>query len=251
MDSLFLHAIRAALFGFVWFFAVIFIPAWTLNYWQGWAFFLTLGLFTSLATIYIALHDKRLLERRINMGPTAEKTSTQKIITAIGAPLFIGAIVIMVFDHRFGWSPAVPACVSVLGDALAALGILIYYFVVRENRYAAAAVVVEKRPNGRIDRPLRDRPAPHVYGRHHGFYRDAPCARVMVGTALRTDFHRRIRVAAFARGSVSQPTFGRVFGVSAERSLSSRALCLVTADEQSASNTGRLSKGNRVGPDCE
>lgn len=142
MDSLTGRAFRAAIFGFIWFFAVIFIPAWTIKYWQGWAFFVTLAACTSLATIYIALHDKKLLESRMNMGPTAEKASIQKFITALGLPLFIAAIVIMVFDHRFGWSPAVPDYLSILGDALAALGILIYFFVVKENCYAAASVRV-------------------------------------------------------------------------------------------------------------
>jgi protein-S-isoprenylcysteine O-methyltransferase Ste14 len=41
-----------------------------------------------------------------------------------------------------GWSPAVPAWLSVLGDVLGALGILTYFFVVKANRYAAAAVEV-------------------------------------------------------------------------------------------------------------
>jgi protein-S-isoprenylcysteine O-methyltransferase Ste14 len=142
MTSLHLRAFLSAIIGSIVFFAFIFVPAWTLDYWQGWAFFMTLAVCTSPATIYIALHDKQLLESRMNMGPTAEKTRVQKIITALGAPLFIPAIMIMVLDHRFGWSPAVPAIVSILGDGLAALGILIYFFVVRENRYAAAAVQV-------------------------------------------------------------------------------------------------------------
>jgi protein-S-isoprenylcysteine O-methyltransferase Ste14 len=142
MDSLCLRTIRAALGGFIWFFAVIFIPAWTLAYWQGWAFFLTLSVLTTLATIYIALHDKMLLASRLRGGPIAEKTSSQKIITAIGSLVFVVAIVVMVFDHRFGWSPAVPAYLSILGDALGALGILVYFFVVKENRYAAATVQV-------------------------------------------------------------------------------------------------------------
>ena len=142
MKSLPLRAFLSAIIGFIVFFAVIFVPAWTLDYWQGWAFFLTLAVCTSLATTYIALHDQKLLESRMNMGSTAEKTGVQKIITGLGAPLFIAAIVIMVLDHRFGWSPAVPDIVSILGDGLAALGILIYFFVVKENRYAAAAVQV-------------------------------------------------------------------------------------------------------------
>jgi protein-S-isoprenylcysteine O-methyltransferase Ste14 len=142
METLFSRALWAALRGLFGFFAVIFIPAWTLNYWQGWAFFLTLAICTSLATIYIAINDKKLLESRLNIGPKAEKTTTQRIITTLGAPLFVIAIVTMVFDHRFGWSASVPVEISISGDVLAALGIFMYFLVVRENRYAAATVEV-------------------------------------------------------------------------------------------------------------
>jgi protein-S-isoprenylcysteine O-methyltransferase Ste14 len=142
MEKLYLRAIRGALVGFIWFFAVIFVPAWTLAYWQGWAFFLTISICTTLATIYIALHDKQLLESRLRAGPRAETTSAQKMITAIGMPVFVASIVIMVFDHRFGWSSAMPAWLSLFADALVALGILMYFFVVRENRFAASTVQV-------------------------------------------------------------------------------------------------------------
>ena len=142
VSSLYRRAVLSAFIGFFGFFAVIFLPAWTLAYWQGWAFFLTVSILTSAATVYIARHDKKLLESRLAIGPTAETTSKQKLITATALPVFVGAIVIMVFDHRFGWSPAQPAWLSICGDALGALGILVYFFVVRENRYAAAAVQV-------------------------------------------------------------------------------------------------------------
>jgi hypothetical protein len=46
------------------------------------------------------------------MGPAAEKTRTQKIITTVGLPVFVAALVAMVFDQRFGWSLAVPAWLS-------------------------------------------------------------------------------------------------------------------------------------------
>jgi protein-S-isoprenylcysteine O-methyltransferase Ste14 len=142
MEAVFSRAIRATLRGLLLFFAVIFIPAWTLDYWQGWAFFLTLAISTSLATLYIARSDKKLLESRLNIGPKAEKTRTQRIITALGAPVFVAAIVTMVLDHRFGWSPPVSGAVSVFGDILAAFGILVYYLVVSSNRYAAATVEI-------------------------------------------------------------------------------------------------------------
>lgn len=142
MDKLYLRAIFGTLVGAGAFFALIFIPAWTLDYWQGWAFFLTLMVSTMLVTIYMALYDKPLLERRLRAGPTVEKTVVQKIITSAGLLVFVGGFIVMIFDHRFGWSPAVPAYLSILGDGLGALGILIYFLVIRENRFAAATVDV-------------------------------------------------------------------------------------------------------------
>src|SRR5215472_1308320 len=101
MDNLYLRTICGSLAGFIAFFAVIFIPAWTLEYWQGWAFFATLWVSTMLVTIYMAIYDKQLLESRLRMGPTAEKTFVQKVITAVGVPVYLAMFVIMVFDHRF------------------------------------------------------------------------------------------------------------------------------------------------------
>jgi protein-S-isoprenylcysteine O-methyltransferase Ste14 len=142
MRTLYVRAIWSTIAGFIALFAVIFIPAWTLDYWRGWAFFASLGISTTLATLYIAIHDPKLFERRLTAGPARETTRTQKIITAVGAPVFYVACVAMVFDHRFGWSPAVPAMVSIAGDILIVLGLYIYYLVTKENSYAASTVVV-------------------------------------------------------------------------------------------------------------
>jgi protein-S-isoprenylcysteine O-methyltransferase Ste14 len=142
VNSLSLKAVRVAIFGYLWFFAVIFLPAWTLDYWQGWAFFLTLSAFSTLVTVYIALHDQELLGRRLRMGPMAEKTPKQKMITALGLLVFVAGIVVMVFDHRFRWSPPIAAPLSISADIFGALGILIYFFVVRENGYAASTIEV-------------------------------------------------------------------------------------------------------------
>lgn len=144
MDKLDRRALLGSLIGNSVFFALIFIPAGTLDYWQGWTFFLTLALSTALVTRYLARHDRQLLERRLHMGPTAETTQAQKIILAISAAIYPTAFVIMVLDHRFGWSPAVPAWLSLIFDVLGALGLLIYFLVVRENRYAAATVEIRE-----------------------------------------------------------------------------------------------------------
>ena len=142
MDDLFSRLVWATVSGTVVFLAVIFIPAGTINYWQGGAFAGTLLVSSLLVAVYMALNDRELLDTRLRMGPTAEKTSAQKIITAAGFLVCVAGFVIIVLDHRFGWSPRVPAILSMLGDTLAVLGIVVYFFVVRENRYAASTIEV-------------------------------------------------------------------------------------------------------------
>src|SRR5215469_18317677 len=87
---------------------LIFLPAWTLDYWQGWVFLGTFMVPLTLITVWMAVYDKGLLERRLRGGPRAERTAAQKRFTAVAPILGVVAIVIRVFDHRFGWSPAVP-----------------------------------------------------------------------------------------------------------------------------------------------
>jgi len=142
MSNPYVRASWGTLAGAMVFFAAIFIPAWTLGYWQGWAFFLTLMISTTFVTIYMALYDKPLLASRLRMGPTVEKTAVQKITTSVGLLVVGSMFAIMPLDHRFGWSPAVPAYLSILGDVFGALGILIYFLVIKENRFAAATVDV-------------------------------------------------------------------------------------------------------------
>jgi protein-S-isoprenylcysteine O-methyltransferase Ste14 len=140
MDSLYARAIRVTLIGSAAFLALVFIPAWTLDYWQGWAFVLTLSIPSILVTVYMAIYARELLASRLRAGPAAEQTPVQKVITAVGLLVFVTTFVIMVLDHRFGWSPPVPAWLSIFGDVMGLVGLVIYFLVVRENRYAASTV---------------------------------------------------------------------------------------------------------------
>jgi hypothetical protein len=52
---------------------LVFVPAGTVHYWQGWVY---LSIFTGasiLTTVYLVRHDPALLERRMSGGPMAEK----------------------------------------------------------------------------------------------------------------------------------------------------------------------------------
>jgi protein-S-isoprenylcysteine O-methyltransferase Ste14 len=141
MDDLNARTVIAGVRGFAVLAVLIFLPAWTLRYWQGWAFLATFAAASTALTVYMAVYDRELLERRLRAGPRAETESSQKIIVLLVMLGFAAFLVFPVLDHRFGWSP-LPAYVSITGDVLIALGFLFIFFVLRENSYAASTIQV-------------------------------------------------------------------------------------------------------------
>ena len=120
---------------------LLFLPAWTLNYWQAWVFIVVFGIATNAIGVYLSLKDPELLERRKKGGPAAETRMAQKIIISMGFLSLIGVIVFSALDHRFGWSP-VPAYVALLGDVLVALGLFVNLLVFRENSYGGSSIEI-------------------------------------------------------------------------------------------------------------
>jgi protein-S-isoprenylcysteine O-methyltransferase Ste14 len=118
---------------------LLFVPAWTLGYWQGWAFLAVFGSLAFAITLYLIKKDPRLLERRVHAGPIAEKETSQKIIQTITSIGFVAVLVVSAIDHRFAWT-LLPSYVSVAGDALVALGFLIVFLVYKENTFASATI---------------------------------------------------------------------------------------------------------------
>jgi protein-S-isoprenylcysteine O-methyltransferase Ste14 len=137
-----LRATASAVLGIGAFLVLLFVPAGTLNYWQGWAFLIVFALSTWIPSLYLMRTNPAALERRMQAGPKAETRLVQKIIIAVAFLTVAGMIVLSVLDHRFGWSH-VPGTVSVAGDVLVALGLGIAMLAVIQNGYAAANVKVE------------------------------------------------------------------------------------------------------------
>jgi protein-S-isoprenylcysteine O-methyltransferase Ste14 len=121
--------------------ALLFLPAWTLSYWQAWAFLAVFGVSAIAITVYLMKKDPKLLERRVYAGPTAEKETSQKIIQTITSISFAAILVVSALDHRFAWTP-IPPYVSLAGDALVAFGFLIVFLVYKENTFASATIEV-------------------------------------------------------------------------------------------------------------
>jgi protein-S-isoprenylcysteine O-methyltransferase Ste14 len=121
--------------------ALLFIPAWTIHYWQGWVFIVVFVVSTNAVGIYVALTDPALLERRRKAGPIKEQRLAQRVIALLLIVSANALVVVSAVDHRFGWSH-VPPIVSVIGDLLFALGIFVVLLTFRANTYGGASVEV-------------------------------------------------------------------------------------------------------------
>src|SRR5215468_12623420 len=104
MTDLHARTIKAGVRGFIVLAFLVFLPAGTLRYWQGWAFLVTFAVCSTALTVYMALYDEKLLERRLRGGPRAETETSQKIIMVLVLLGFAALLVVPVLDHRFGWS---------------------------------------------------------------------------------------------------------------------------------------------------
>ena len=137
------HIIRSSVIGTIVLVALLFIPAGTLNYWQGWAYVAVAVIASGAYTLYLAKYDPALLKRRTEAGIAYEKEPEQKVIISLLFIAFFALVVLPPLDFRFGWS-SVPWYISVVGDALVIVSFYVFYLVSKVNTYAAANVRVEE-----------------------------------------------------------------------------------------------------------
>src|SRR5215471_11776298 len=143
MQNFYVRGILANLLTFAILLACLFIPAGTLSYWQAWVFLTVFAASSQALGIYFLTHDRKLVERRMKIGPAAEQRPAQKIISALFLLGFVGFVVLPAFDHRFGWSPVAPA-LSILANAIIVLSFVLFFLVMNSNSYAASTIQVEE-----------------------------------------------------------------------------------------------------------
>jgi protein-S-isoprenylcysteine O-methyltransferase Ste14 len=120
---------------------LLFVPAWSLRYVQGWIFLVVLFVFSLVIILYFAKHDQALLTRRMRNGPVDEKRLSQKIIQTVTSIFGLALMVLPGFDYRWHWSD-VPEILNVIGFLGIVLGFAIVFFVFRENSFASGIVEV-------------------------------------------------------------------------------------------------------------
>ncbi len=142
MDVLWKKALTSCIKFQLIFALFLFLPAWSLRFWEAWLYWLLFSASALILTLFFLKHDPQLIERRLEAGPIAEQEKSQKIIQAIASVLTCALFIIPGLDHRFHWS-SVSAPLVLLGDGFVVVGFLIVFFVFKENSYTAGTVKVE------------------------------------------------------------------------------------------------------------
>jgi protein-S-isoprenylcysteine O-methyltransferase Ste14 len=142
MNAMHMRALRSSIAGTLVLAVLIFVPAGTLLYWQGWAYAFVFVATSAAFTVYLAICDPALMQRRMQAGPAYEQEPVQRIIMWFVLLGFVLLVVVPALDHRFGWSQ-VPWWIAIAGDLLVALAFFFFYRVVRVNSFAAGTIRVE------------------------------------------------------------------------------------------------------------
>lgn len=137
-----LLVLRALLIYFLTFFLVsllIFIPAGSLKFWNGWLFIGALFIPMSCILIYLLAKNPDLLVKRLK---TKEKEKAQKTYLILSTIVSIITFIVPGLDFRFNWSD-VPVSVVLISTIIMISGYLMFFIVMKQNTYASRVIEIQ------------------------------------------------------------------------------------------------------------
>ncbi|MBE6658601.1 MAG: isoprenylcysteine carboxylmethyltransferase family protein [Ruminococcaceae bacterium] len=119
---------------------LLFLPAGTIGYVNGWLFAALLFVPMLILGVVLFLREPALLQKRLD---SRETERTQRGVVALSGLLFLIGFVVAGLDFRYGWS-AVPAWCVIAASVLLLLCYGLYAEVMRENAYLSRTVKVQE-----------------------------------------------------------------------------------------------------------
>ena len=138
--NLFIAALAKFAAGFVIVGLLLFVPAGTIAWWQGWLFMGILFAPMFIAGLVMMAKAPDLLRKRLSAD---EDESEQKTVQALSALMFIAAFVVAGLGLRFGWA-MLPDWASWVGAVVFLAAYALYAEVMRENAYLSRTVEVQE-----------------------------------------------------------------------------------------------------------
>lgn len=118
---------------------LLFFPAGSFHYWQGWLLMGILFIPMSIAGFVMMVKNPELLRKRLN---AKEKETEQKAVVTISGLLFITTFIVAGLNWRFDWWVLADGVVWVAAVIFLASHLL-YAEVMRENTYLSRTIEVQ------------------------------------------------------------------------------------------------------------
>jgi protein-S-isoprenylcysteine O-methyltransferase Ste14 len=138
--KLFFQALTKFLLGVIVFGLLIFLPAGSLHYWQGWLLMGILFVPMFVAGLILMVKNPELLRKRLN---AKEEEKEQKSVVALSGMMFVVAFVVAGLNWRFQLVMLSEWAVW-LAAALFLFGYILYAEVLRENTYLSRTIEVQE-----------------------------------------------------------------------------------------------------------
>ncbi|MBR6777609.1 MAG: isoprenylcysteine carboxylmethyltransferase family protein [Clostridia bacterium] len=138
--KLFLNAFIKFTLGLLLVTALLFLPAGSFCYYNGWLFIGLLFVPMLILGAVMLFKAPHLLQKRLNAKETEK---TQKGVVAISGILFLCGFIVAGLDFRFGWS-AVPLWAVIVSAVVLLVSYALYGEVMRENAYLSRTVEVQE-----------------------------------------------------------------------------------------------------------
>ena len=138
--KLFIQAIIKYIFGVLIVGNLLFIPANSFEYWNGWLFMGLLFIPMFVAGIILMIKNPELLRKRLN---AKEKESEQKQVILFSAVMFLLGFIIAGLNYRYKWIE-LPNSVTIISSILFVIAYILYAEVLRENTYLSRTIEVQE-----------------------------------------------------------------------------------------------------------
>ncbi len=119
---------------------MVFLPAGSFGYWQGWLLMGVLFVPMLIAGVVMMVKNQGLLRKRLD---AREKEGEQKRVVALSGVLFVVSFVTAGLNWRYGWW-MLPEWVVWVAAAIFILSYILYAEVLRENEYLSRTIEVQK-----------------------------------------------------------------------------------------------------------
>ena len=136
--KLFIQAVLKFLLGVIIIGLLIFIPAGTIKYINGWIFMGILFIPMLIAGIIMMIKNPKLLKSRLD---AKEKQKEQNIVIKLSGLMFIAGFIIAGLDFRYSWLK-LPSFISYIAIALFLLSYIMWAEVLRENTFLSRTIKV-------------------------------------------------------------------------------------------------------------